>query len=142
MHRCKGCCEGKRTAVLRASQIAALSGLRQVQRYLHIFTHAHVCNTAAQSPGIIWCGLYWQGKFAISNLPLKKPHTITALFAEVIWELRSSMNPLELRFLLLALARACQRPPCFPLQQVFAFARQKEIQGLPLEELRARSSLG
>ena len=106
MHRRKGCCEGKRTAVLQASQIAALSGLRQVQPYLPIFTHVHVCNTVGQSPGIIWRGLYWQGKFAISNLSLKKPHMITTVFAEAIWELGSSMNTLELRFLLLPGAAA------------------------------------
>lgn len=92
--------------MLRASQIAALSGLRQVQRYLPIFTHVHVCNTVGQSPGIIWCGLYWQGKFAISNLSCKKLHMVTTVFAEAIWELGSSMSPSELRFLLLPRAAA------------------------------------
>lgn len=92
--------------MLQASQIAALSGLRQVQRYLPIFTHVRVCNTVGQSPGIIWCGLYWQGKFAISNLSCKKTHVITTAFAEAIWELGGFMSPSELRFPLLPGAAA------------------------------------
>lgn len=80
---------------------AALPGLRHLQSSLPVVP-VHVCDTPGQSPGVIWRGLYWQGRFAVSNLSLKTHLMISTVFAEAIWEPRSSMKPLELMFLLLS----------------------------------------
>lgn len=55
---------GRRSAVLWASQIAALSRGFSLSPLVYI--------TQEQSPGIIWRGQFRQGKFAISNLPPKQ----------------------------------------------------------------------